>query len=78
MSRSSSNSAVVRLNQTIQFKSNLRADKVACLQELVARRPIQQGVAELITYLSLKDEIFRIVDVDHAAFSNQIWSSRNR
>ena len=39
----------------------LRGQPTVGLRELVARRPIQQGLAELVTYLSLKDETFRIV-----------------
>lgn len=39
----------------------LRGQPTVGLSELVARRPIQQGLAELVTYLSLKDETFRIV-----------------
>jgi hypothetical protein len=39
----------------------LRSQPTVGLRELVARRPIQHGLAELVTYLSLKDETFRIV-----------------
>jgi hypothetical protein len=39
----------------------LRGQPTVGLKELVAQRPIQQGLAELVTYLSLKDETFRIV-----------------
>jgi len=39
----------------------LRGQPTVGLKELAAHRPIQQGLAELITYLSLKDETFRIV-----------------
>jgi len=39
----------------------LRGQPTAGLKELLAQRPIQQGLAELVTYLSLKDETFRIV-----------------
>ena len=39
----------------------LRGQPTVGLKDLVAWRPIQQGVAELIAYLSLKDEMFRIV-----------------
>ncbi len=39
----------------------LRGQPTVGLKELVARRPIAQGLAELITYLALKDEKFRIV-----------------
>jgi hypothetical protein len=38
----------------------LRRQPTVGLKELVAQRPIQQGLAELVTYLSLKDETFRI------------------
>lgn len=38
----------------------LRGQPTVGLKELVARRPIQQGLAELVTYLSLKDETFRV------------------
>ena len=31
------------------------------LAELVARYPLEQGAAELVTYLSLRDEAFAIV-----------------
>jgi uncharacterized protein DUF3375 len=39
----------------------LRGQPTVGLKELLARRPIQQGLAELVTYLSLADETFRIV-----------------
>jgi hypothetical protein len=39
----------------------LRRQPQVGLAELVARYPLQQGVAELVTYLSLKDEAFTIV-----------------
>jgi Protein of unknown function (DUF3375) len=40
---------------------------------LVARHPLQQGVAELVTYLALRDEAFAIVYDD--AHQDQItWS----
>jgi hypothetical protein len=42
-------------------RETLRGQPTVGLRELVARRPIQQGLAELVTYLSLKDETFRIV-----------------
>jgi hypothetical protein len=33
---------------------------------LVARHPLQHGVAELVTYISLRDDAFEIVyDEDH-------------
>jgi hypothetical protein len=38
----------------------LRGQLTVGLKELVTQRPIQQGLAELITYLSLKDETFQI------------------
>lgn len=39
----------------------LRGQPTVGLKELLARHPIQHGLAELITYLSLTDETFRIV-----------------
>ena len=39
----------------------LRSQPQVGLAELVARCPLRQGVAELITYLSLRDEAFAIV-----------------
>ena len=39
----------------------LRGQPTVGLKELVAHRPIGQGLAELITYLSLKDDTFRVV-----------------
>ena len=39
----------------------LRAQPQVGLAELVARYPLKQGVAELVTYLSLQDEAFAIV-----------------
>ena len=39
----------------------LRSRPQVGLAELVARYPLQQGVAELVTYLSLQDETFAIV-----------------
>jgi Protein of unknown function (DUF3375) len=44
----------------------LRAQPTAGLRELVEGHPLQQGLAELVTYLSLKDEGFSIVyDEEH-------------
>lgn len=44
----------------------LRAQPTAGLCELVEGHPLQQGLAELVTYLSLKDDGFAIVyDEDH-------------
>jgi hypothetical protein len=44
----------------------LRAQPTAGLRELVEGHPLQQGLAELVTYLSLKDDGFNIVyDEDH-------------
>src|SRR5215475_1053703 len=44
----------------------LRGQPQVGLAELVTRYPLQQGVAELVTYLSLRDEAFAIVyDDDH-------------
>ncbi len=39
----------------------LRSQPQVGLAELVARYPLRQGVAELVTYLSLRDEAFAIV-----------------
>jgi Protein of unknown function (DUF3375) len=39
----------------------LRSQPQVGLSELVARHPLKQGVAELVTYLSLQDEAFAIV-----------------
>ena len=39
----------------------LRGQPQVGLAELVARYPLRQGVAELVTYLSLRDEAFAIV-----------------
>jgi len=39
----------------------LRSQPQVGLSELVARYPLKQGVAELVTYLSLQDEAFAIV-----------------
>jgi hypothetical protein len=39
----------------------LRRAPLVGLAELVTQKPLRQGVAELVTYLSLKDETFRIV-----------------
>ena len=38
----------------------LRGQLTVGLKELVTQRPIQQGLAELVTYLSLKDDTFQI------------------
>jgi hypothetical protein len=44
----------------------LRGQPQVGLAELVTRYPLRQGVAELVTYLSLRDEAFAIVyDDDH-------------
>jgi hypothetical protein len=44
----------------------LRGQPQVGLAELVARYPLSQGVAELVTYLSLRDEAFAIVyDDEH-------------
>jgi hypothetical protein len=52
----------------------LRCQPQVGLAELVARYPLRQGVAELVTYLSLRDEAFAIVyDEQHC---DQItWST---
>ena len=39
----------------------LRGQPQVGLAELVARYPLKQGVAELVAYLSLRDEAFAIV-----------------
>ena len=39
----------------------LRSQPQVGLAELVARYPLKQGAAELLTYLSLQDEAFSIV-----------------
>jgi hypothetical protein len=44
----------------------LRAQPTASLRELVEGRPLQQGLAELVTYLSLKDDGFLVAyDEEH-------------
>jgi hypothetical protein len=44
----------------------LRAQPTTSLRELIEGHPIRQGLAELVTYLSLKDDGFRIVyDEEH-------------
>jgi hypothetical protein len=51
----------------------LRSQPQVGLTEMVARHPLKQGVAELVTYLSLKDEAFAIVyDEQHREQIN--WS----
>jgi hypothetical protein len=48
------------------IRQALRSQPRIGLTELVARYPLQQGVAELVTYLALRDEVFAIVyDEDH-------------
>jgi hypothetical protein len=48
------------------IRQALRAQPTAGLRELVEGHPLQQGLAELVTYLSLKDDGFNIVyDEDH-------------
>jgi hypothetical protein len=39
----------------------LRRDSQVGLAEILAATPLRQGLAELVTYLSLKDEAFRVV-----------------
>jgi len=52
----------------------LRSQPQVGLSELVARYPLKQGVAELVTYLSLQDEAFAIVyDEQHRDLIT--WSS---
>jgi hypothetical protein len=44
----------------------LRGQSQVGLTELVARYPLQYGVAELVSYLSLRDEAFAIAyDEEH-------------
>lgn len=43
------------------------------LAELVRQRPLEQGLAELVTYLSLRDESFRVV-FDDQAREQVTWS----
>jgi hypothetical protein len=43
------------------IRQALRGQPQVGLVELVARHPLKQGVAELVTYLSLQDEAFAIV-----------------
>lgn len=48
------------------IRQALRGQPQVGLTEVVARYPLRQGVAELVTYLSLRDEAFAIVyDEDH-------------
>ena len=48
------------------IRQALRGQPRVGLTEVVARYPLRQGVAELVTYLSLRDEAFAIVyDEDH-------------
>jgi flagellar motility protein MotE (MotC chaperone) len=48
------------------IRQALRGQPQVGLAELVARHPLQQGLAELVTYLALRDEAFAIVyDEDH-------------
>ncbi len=48
------------------IRQALRGQPQVGLVEVVARRPLRQGVAELVTYLALRDETFAIVyDEDH-------------
>jgi hypothetical protein len=55
------------------IRQALRGQSQVGLAELVARHPLQQGVAELVTYLALRDEAFAIVYDD--AHQDQItWS----
>ena len=55
------------------IRQALRGQPRIGLAELVDRHPLQQGVAELVTYLALRDEAFAIVyDEDHR--ERIIWS----
>jgi flagellar motility protein MotE (MotC chaperone) len=48
------------------IRQALRSRPQVGLSELVARHPLQQGLAELVTYLALRDDAFAIVyDEDH-------------
>jgi hypothetical protein len=42
-------------------RQTLRRQPRVGLPELIAEYPLKQGIAELVTYLSLKDETFAIV-----------------
>ena len=53
----------------------LRGQRTVGLKELVTQRPIQQGLAELVTYLSLKDETFRIT-YDEQRHEEIGWTDR--
>lgn len=52
----------------------LRSQPQVGLAELVARYPLSQGVAELVTYLSLRDEAFAIV-YDEQHRDQIVWSA---
>jgi Protein of unknown function (DUF3375) len=52
----------------------LRGEPQVGLAELVARYPLKQGVAELVTYLSLQDETFAIV-YDEQRRDQITWSA---
>jgi Protein of unknown function (DUF3375) len=52
----------------------LRAQSQVGLAELVARHPLNHGVAELVTYLSLQDETFAIV-YDEQYHEEITWSA---
>jgi hypothetical protein len=52
----------------------LRGQPQVGLAELVARYPLRQGVAELVTYLSLRDEAFAIV-YDEQHHDQIAWSA---
>src|SRR5215469_9872172 len=53
----------------------LRGQRTVGLKELVTQRPIQQGLAELVTYLSLKDETFQIA-YDEQRHEEIGWTDR--
>src|SRR5215471_280873 len=53
----------------------LRSQLTVGLKQLVTQRPIQQGLAELVTYLSLKDETFQIA-YDEQRHEEIGWTDR--
>ena len=53
----------------------LRSQLTVGLKQLVTQRPIQQGLAELVTYLSLKDETFQIA-YDEQRHEEVGWTDR--
>lgn len=61
----------VRLAEGV--RRELRRRPQIGLAELVRQRPLEQGLAELVTYLSLRDESFRVV-FDDQAHEQVSWS----